>query len=241
MSAGADPRDFDSGEQTLVHRASGSNFAIGKHGYNQFIVTHTVGDGDFVEHRLASWDQVLELLPEWVEEIERDTSMPDLWAELGNQQELVAFVSGPDVENAPFTDAERSEVLKQLDEIRQYAKTALRLSEQQMQQLDGRLRYLEEATERLGRKDWLTIAVGTIVTMAMEAIIPPSEVRNVFTMLLHPLSHLFGHPFRNFHPGSQPLSRPLANPSERRTSAPRPPVRPGTRHSSPPTIQSARR
>lgn len=45
------------------------------------------------------------------------------------------------------------------------------------------------------------MAIGTVFGMAVNAIVPPTEVRNIFTMFLQPLSHLFGHPLPQLPPG----------------------------------------
>jgi hypothetical protein len=200
LSAGRDPRDFELTGETLSHPASGSSLTVGQHGQS-FIVRYWAGDADVVERPSLPWGSVLGSVDEWAEEIERYASMPDLWAELASDREVITRASAPDVENAPFTESERSDVVKQLAEIRRYAKTALRLSDQRMEELDGRLRYLEEATARVGRKDWLLIAIGTMFSIAVAAIIPPDEVRNLITIFLQPLGHLFGHAFPQLPPG----------------------------------------
>ena len=201
VSAGRDPRDFNLVGEMIIHRATGSAFIVARGPNRGFVASYTVGDRDDEERLLLTWDQVLEMIPRWVDEVEQDASAPDLWEELRNDSDVVALVSAPDVDNAPFTDAERAEVLRQLQEVRQYAETALGLSQQQIDALEGRLGYLEEAAERLGRKDWATIALGTLVGLVTQAIISPDEVRNIITMLLQPLGHLFGHPLPPLPPG----------------------------------------
>jgi hypothetical protein len=197
VAVGHDPRDFDLSDGQIVHPATGSSFAVGGFG-SAFMVTSAVGDIEPVQQSEASWRTVLERLLRWVGEIEHYASTPDLWAELGNEREVVGLVSAP--ENAPFTDDERSEVLKQLQEIKGYLNTAVNLSDEQMQRIDEGILYLEEASQRLGRKDWLGIAVATVVNFAVQAVLQPSEVRTVFT-LLQSLGHLFGHPFPELPPG----------------------------------------
>lgn len=201
VSAGHDPREFDLSSETLTHRATGSTLSVGGHG-ERFAVNYVVGDANPFQLVSLTWSEgVLQEIVRWAEEIDRYSSMPDLWAELRSEHEVIARASAPGLENTPFAHGERSEIRRELGEVRHYARTALRLSEQQLQELDGRLRYLEEASERLGRKDWLNIALGTVITLAAEALLPPEEIRNVLAMILHPLSHLFGHPLPLLPPG----------------------------------------
>lgn len=149
--AGRDPRDFDLSENTFTHRSTGSQFYVANQS-SGYLVRYTVGDSDAVERLAPVWDMVLILVPEWVEGIDGYAAMPDLWAELGNGRELAALASARDTENALFTDAERAEIRKHLNEIRHYAK-ATGIEGQELEELESRVLYLEEASgseERTG-------------------------------------------------------------------------------------------
>jgi hypothetical protein len=183
VSAGFDPRDFEISGEIITHRPTGSTLSVGRAGHEHFITVSRVGDRDSAQKVGVLWPTVIETLWQWANAVEQDAAEPDLWAELVSETAVVGLVSGPGVENAPFTHAERSEVLSQLREIREYAARSLDLTESQTRELNGRLGYLEEASERLGRKDWANIALGTVISMVTAAIIPASDVRNVLTPL----------------------------------------------------------
>jgi hypothetical protein len=55
--------------------------------------------------------------------------------------------------------------------------------------------YLEDAAARgLGRIDWRNAFVGVMMGVVVEAILPPEVVREVVTLTLRGLAHLFGLP-----------------------------------------------
>ena len=203
VAAGHDPQDFDDdylgSGGWLEHLPTGARLKIHRSGA-VWSATWEIGDreGELLR-TTGDWSGMVGLIPRWIQEAEEDAALPDLWAELEKTRDVLDLEFAEDAEdddNSMFTAAEQSEIAKQLDEIRQYAGTALQLSEQQMNQLNGRLLYLQQAAERVGRKDWRVIAFGTLVTMAMEAIIPANELHNVVSVLLAPLTHLFGHPLQ---------------------------------------------
>jgi hypothetical protein len=196
LDAKGDPRAFelsqDEFDAQLRHLATGSTFSFKPVATKTRLhLWWTVGDGDMRGPRTATWDEVPSVLAEWIEAVEEYASLPDLWAQLGSAS--AAQLGSGDDENAPFTEDERSAILQQLDEIRHYARQTLDLTAEQTKQLEGKLLYLQEATERMGRKDWRTIAIGTMVTLVTEAVLPATEVQHILTMLIQPLAHLFGH------------------------------------------------
>lgn len=129
----------------------------------------------------------------WLGQVQDFAAAPDLWDQFLASDGATALPS-PEDDNAPFTDDEKAHIRAQLAEVRHYAEATFGLPVQQMQQLEGHLRYLEEAVDRQGKLDWRAIAVGTIVSMAMNALVPPKEVQQVITILLQPVMHIFGHP-----------------------------------------------
>lgn len=193
VAAGQDPRSYEVRHDVVLHRATRSSFEVKRYGLS-LDVKRVVGDGDLYLSRLPNnWDTVMDVFPEWVTDVVDFAEAPDLFAELLSGQDALVTPT-PNGDNALFTDAEKAQISAQLQEVRRYADASFGLSEQQMRQLEGHLRYLEDAAERHGRMDWRGLAIGTVVTMAMNALIPASEVRQVITILLQPVAHIFGHP-----------------------------------------------
>lgn len=50
----------------------------------------------------------------------------------------------------------------------------------------------EAATRRLGRKDWLLLFLGVVLSSAVAGLVPPDAVDHLLTMVSHALGHLFG-------------------------------------------------
>jgi hypothetical protein len=52
----------------------------------------------------------------------------------------------------------------------------------QLRFINARLAYLEDASKRLGRKDWMTIAVGIVTNIVVGAAFAPDTARELFRM-----------------------------------------------------------
>jgi hypothetical protein len=210
-AADLDPRDFElandpdgDAEARIGHGTSESYFAVRPTdgiavGYEW---NEVVGDQPVFPYPRSAhtWPDLLKRLRRWLAEVKDDIETPDLWAELQSEREMLA-AAPENVENVPFTAEERAELATQLREIKKYATRNHSLSENQVQALEARLEYLEEAAGRLGRLDWRNAAVGAMVTFAAEMIVAPEEARRILLMILQPLGHLFGHPFPELPPG----------------------------------------
>lgn len=138
------------------------------------------------------WNEVVETtFPEWLSFVEREVSAPDLWGQLSAERELVDAASGP-AENTPFAPEERAQISAQLEEIREFLFATEDVSAEQQRTIESRLRYLEEATGRLGRIDWVNIFVSTILQFAVNAVVSTGTVQDVLRMAAQGIGPLFG-------------------------------------------------
>jgi hypothetical protein len=58
--------------------------------------------------------------------------------------------------------------------------------------VDARLEHVEEASKRMGRKDWITVLNGAVFSLILADLITPDTAQNVILMALHGIGHLFG-------------------------------------------------
>jgi hypothetical protein len=161
-------RGVDGEESTLRHRPSGAYFVFGGHA-GDYVTRYQAGDSPVEERTGLSQYRLMEQVGFWLAEIKRDIETPDLWAQLQGEAELLGAASDETVENTPFTPAEQEEIAGQLRELREYVRRTYSLSKSQTRFLEERLDYLPEASNRVGRKDWLLMAAGVMLTYFLEA------------------------------------------------------------------------
>lgn len=195
QAAGLDPREFklddDDAENRLSHRWSPSYFVIGGEA-GHYEGRSVVGDAPPWTHDDYSWEALLTRVTRWLDDVKKDLDMPDLWAELEREAELLG--PGSDDDNTPFTPQEQEEVARRLQELREDAKQTYALSGAQLQALDAKLEYLVEAAGRLGRMDWRGVFVGAMVSFALSTALPPEAARHILLTFLRGIAHLSGLP-----------------------------------------------
>jgi hypothetical protein len=86
-----------------------------------------------------TWEGVLLSVNVWLNDVKRDVDMPDLWADLQRQRQILSADTAELVENTPFTSAEQAEISKRLREIRVYVENTQSLSTRDLLALENRL------------------------------------------------------------------------------------------------------
>ena len=122
----------------------------------------------------------------------KDVNTPDLWAELRRKRELLAAISDDAVGNTPFTDAEQQQIVQQLGELKEYVRRRHALPEHQTRLLDERLDYLVDATKRAGRRDWLLMLGGVMLSYVLAVELPPEAAREVLNAFLLGIARILG-------------------------------------------------
>jgi len=149
--------------------------------------------------RSKPWHQVLARIRKWVRKVadfvhrtEEYEEIPDLWEQLSRSWEFLDGQAEETLDNTPFTTDEGTAISAQLKQIREYITTTHELTAEQISHLDARLEHAEEASKRIGRKDWLMAFNGAVFSLMLADLITPDTAQHVILMALHGLSHLFG-------------------------------------------------
>jgi len=106
-----------------------------------------------------------------------------------------------DSANTPFSEAELKRVEASLAEIRKAVMASQSLTVEKLDRIDANLEYLKESAERLGRKDWLNVAVSVVINIITTAAVPPDTARHILTVAGTVLNWVLG--------GSPLLPHPL--------------------------------
>jgi hypothetical protein len=119
-----------------------------------------------------------------------EEAIPDLWA----LSRTASFTSGETlpITNLAFTQAERDDIANGLRKILHEVKANDELTTENMACIEQHLTDLQEASERVGRKDWKMMFTGVITTMLVTDAIPPDVVQRIYATIITGLGHLFG-------------------------------------------------
>jgi hypothetical protein len=176
------------------HEASGSSFSFrdDSRRVGDYVASMTVGHAFLRECSPCTWKQLMENLYEWAKEVRYEIDTPDLWAEVRRVPEILAAVQDTRATNAPFTPVEQAQISNQLDEVKQLVREQYELTDDQLAVIDQRLDQADEASKRLGRRDWAMMFYGGVISTFMTNAVPPGVIQTVLTTVLHGIGHILG-------------------------------------------------
>lgn len=203
VAAQIDPRGFDwTVEQDgdsfsiLVHLTTGSYFSFRPTNCECSPSAKLRPDYDV---HLGEWSRQLKLLEKWTPYLKPEIEEPDLWESL--TQDVSEAATSFDTENRLFSPVEQGFVAEQLILIQNAIIEGHALQQAQIAALTAGVTYLIESSKRMGRKDWINLAVGTIVNIAVAASFAPEAGRDLLHMLTSSLQSLFTVAARMIGPG----------------------------------------
>lgn len=128
--------------------------------------------------QMDDWQNVAQHLKVWVSVVRREYLEPDFW-HLSKSDKRLVVTQIDDIENVPFTLAEQERLSGAINEIREYLLTSFEHTTAQRQFIEARLQHLEDASKRLGRKDWITLAMGTFTNIVVGVALAPEAAREL--------------------------------------------------------------
>ena len=118
------------------------------------------------------WADVVPKIQTWArlvrEGFEQYTGTPDLWNELDAGRKLLTG----EYSNTPFTEDEQTEISSQTQQVKEFIKTTYELTAAQIAEVEERLDQAEQASHRMGRKDWLMLFNGAVFSLVLSDLIP---------------------------------------------------------------------
>ena len=206
QSAGFSPTDFEwqtfemrygDSVPLLRHVPSGFYFIIERRQFDTdewgFAVKYSPGDEtEFEERYPGSWSNVPSHIVIWLKLIKRETEIPDLWQALTSDTQLIQDVDAQPSDNLPFAEADLPSVRKALGEIKAYILKSHDLSDAQKRRIEARFDHLEEKADDFGRKDWMTLVIGTLLSIGVDELRNGDSTRHLFLFAREVFRQLLG-------------------------------------------------
>lgn len=138
----------------------------------------------------GTWKTRIRSCTTWLKELRKEVEAPDLWASVGQERALANAAASEGVDNNPFTPVERQIISASLNEIKTTLLSMQQFDSRQSAIIDNQFKYLDEAGQRMGRKDWLMLSFGTIVTVIVALSLTQEQGNGILRQagtLLHQL------------------------------------------------------
>jgi hypothetical protein len=94
---------------------------------------------------------------------------------------LVAGAAEVDPANAPFTESELEQVSQSVKDARERVANIRGLQPEQIQLIQRKLDEIGSAASRMGRKDWVNYAAGSLTSLCITAAFAPEVTRGIFS------------------------------------------------------------
>lgn len=130
-----------------------------------------------------SWEDQLIFVVNWAQNLKREIDEPDLWESLaqGAGSSQVRLPSG--TADSRFTPAEQKEIRRALDDLADRIIAEVRgLSAEQRKLVKEGFAQIAEAAKELKRSHWYGFAIGTFVSLMLDAGIRGAIVGTLFSM-----------------------------------------------------------
>jgi hypothetical protein len=91
-------------------------------------------------------------------------------------------VSSSNLDNRPFNADEQRLIGQKLDDIKTFILEGQAFDAEQAEKVEREFAYLHEASQRLGRKDWLTILLGGLFGLMLTLPLEPERARGLLAL-----------------------------------------------------------
>ena len=116
----------------------------------------------------------------------------DLWVAVTEENDLSATASSASLDNRPFTACEQMLVATRLNEVKTYLLEGQQLAAEQAAFIERRFEYFTESSTRIGRKDWLNVLYGGLITVIVGVALAPGAARSLLRLAATAFQSLWG-------------------------------------------------
>jgi hypothetical protein len=141
---------------------------------------HSPGSSQFLEAFLSpTWDLRLESIRRWLTYLEREVNQPDYWANI--QRNVARGMSiGPLISNEPFSAVEKEKIKSGLERLPIVLIEREIVAPNDLEYLEEQMNYMIAASDRMGKKDWGLLFLGTIISMAQTLALEPNKASSLW-------------------------------------------------------------
>jgi hypothetical protein len=141
-----------------------------------------------------AWDGLLTLFKAWTLWVAREPlvpDVPDLWEQYQGGPELGKLSGSAQIENLPLNTDQKRYLFQQLGEIKHFLYKLEDLDDERQIEVDRRFEYLQESMERVGKKDWLLLAMGGLLSLIISGTVSPERANDFLSFASAALLHAF--------------------------------------------------
>jgi hypothetical protein len=142
------------------------------------------------ELKFMPWSGCLVAVATWAELAQSELNTLDPWKALPGLMTTTDIAVAANVANTEFSHRETERLADALEEIRRLLLDAVGNSKEKAEIIEAQLKSLRDASERMGRKDWVNQALGAIMTLSITLLLSPETTKQALEILRQALTGL---------------------------------------------------
>lgn len=176
----------------LLHKESGHYLSIT---YDlpvwHYGIKYSPGDKKWEsEEKVDNWERVFSIIQSWVNYLGRELEHPEFWSQIN--QETFVLSSSSSSENKLFSDDEKIDIRKKLNQLERFLLENYDLNSENKHFISAKLDKLEQTLESQGRLDWLHTLVGVSFTIIIGIGLAPNQAKEFAQFVGSLLAPIFG-------------------------------------------------
>ena len=192
LSKGFKPTDFGWEEDVsesdttfiIKYEAHGFYFSFSKKGEALFKAISYKPAGNKLEQRSAGgkykWSQIVGRFKAWLSYLAREVTADSLYLSMSEGDAIMTVASrSADIDNESFSETEVGQIREGLDKIEELVRNYYELNGEQIDRFLELSSNLKEGARSYGRRDWLFMLIGALVSYTIQVGLPPDEAQRL--------------------------------------------------------------
>lgn len=191
----------DLGKFIITHIETGFKYSIGasKHCYDNLESIYTTfAPGNptvaFPRDRYANFEEIKKNFTNWVNNHLKgyidELNEIDMWNQSSQLVETKTIEKIDFNDNSPFSKEEIIQIKLGLNEAKLVIINNFNLSENQIEIIENRFRYLEEAIDRTNKTDWKGIAISTVIGLVLNLGVDTNTGKAIWELFIKVFSNI---------------------------------------------------
>jgi hypothetical protein len=188
-----EPKSMDSGKTIIRFKNSPFHCAFFMHPDKNVVIITCSPSEDLYEKQDwidTAWPSLKLKITGWLRYLQREIQQVDKWARLAQEVSRINIPSNDD--NDKFTASEYAEIKIKMSRFKSELKY-IDLTPLQIEILEQKIDYLMDKAETLGKFDWKSLFIGTIISIIIQLGVTPDNaqafwdlIKRIFNQFLLP-------------------------------------------------------
>ncbi|MBI6120896.1 hypothetical protein [Salegentibacter maritimus] len=165
------------------------SFQTAENSENDHYAIFSPGDDVYFEEFFSrSWNSQLAVFSNWLRYLKREITVPDKWKVLHDQVDHLDLKI--DQDNDKFSAKEFIELTNRIIELKE-SLNKIDLLPEQLEIINSKLDHLNKTAEDLGKFDWKSLFIGTIVNTVIQLNLTPENAQLLWSTIKNVFSNYF--------------------------------------------------